>query len=292
MRLLSLAFAALLSALLMVGRGADAQSGSFGQFSTQIGGVTRTFWALVPPGLDPDEVRPVIFALHGGSGTAEAFLSKTGLVDRALSEGFVLIAPQGLDGHWRHADATSAAITPAALRHAGDDLAFLAELGRLAVAQFRGDPARFYGTGVSAGGMMLYRLACQEPEGFQLRAIAVVASAMTIPETECPFARGTSLLHMHGDADTRVPLNGGPGGGIFAGVVYPPAGNGSDFFWAANGCMPEKIFVPFSGVTEYRTGCPRQRQVVFDHVRGGTHDWDLSSGFSETGHVVAFLLSH
>lgn len=281
-------------ALALAPLAAFAGLGTLTQHAITVDGVQRTYCALTPSGAVPGVPLPVIIALHGGGGTACTFVgpNKTNLAGYANANGFLLIAPQGLDGSWRHADAEDGSITRNAIRDAGDDLAFFAAIQATVIPAEGGDPARLYVTGVSAGGMMAYRLACQTPGGMQVRAIAVVATTMTLPPSKCPDAAGLSVLHIHGDADTRVPLAGG-GGGLFSGVDYPPVWIGLDHIQTSDGCATAAIVPrPAPGVTARRASCPDGREVAFWVVAGGPHDWDVSPYLNETSRVLAFFLSH
>ena len=75
------------------------------------------------------------------------------------------------------------------------------------LTQYRIDPDRIYSTGMSNGGFMSYRLACEL--GTKIAAIASVTGSMT-PETleACNPAHPTSVLQIHGVLDNTVPRSG------------------------------------------------------------------------------------
>ncbi|MEO7995227.1 MAG: polyhydroxybutyrate depolymerase, partial [bacterium] len=70
------------------------------------------------------------------------------------------------------------------------------------------DPLRIYATGMSNGGGMSYRLACEASDLFA--AVAPISAAPS-QRSECSSATAISILAMHGSADQHVPLNGGYG---------------------------------------------------------------------------------
>src|SRR5690606_6342607 len=88
-----------------------------------------------------------------------------------------------------------------------DDVGFLkaviADLGR----RLRIDASRVYATGMSNGGMMAYRLACEASDVF--RGIAAVAG--TDNTRNCRPARPVPVLHIHARDDDRVLFEGGAG---------------------------------------------------------------------------------
>ncbi len=73
------------------------------------------------------------------------------------------------------------------------------------------DPARVFAVGVSAGGMMAYRLGC-ELSG-RVTGVGAVAGAMILDD--CRPTRPLSVIEIHGTADQLVPYEGGrtAGGG-------------------------------------------------------------------------------
>lgn len=81
------------------------------------------------------------------------------------------------------------------------------------------DPARVYGVGFSGGGGKLYRLAAEASE--QVAAIAVSGARIGFEGEEeplwSPFTHGAeplSLLHIHGEKDKVVPIEGGMNHGL------------------------------------------------------------------------------
>jgi polyhydroxybutyrate depolymerase len=98
-------------------------------------------------------------------------------------------------------------------QHAGvDDVAFIGELISRLESTDGVDPARVYVTGLSRGGMMAYRLACELSR--ELAAIAPVAGNMAdehgaVRGVACQPDHPVSVLAVHGSADAEVPIQGG-----------------------------------------------------------------------------------
>ncbi|ORB10359.1 hypothetical protein BST27_01960 [Mycobacterium intermedium] len=86
-----------------------------------------------------------------------------------------------------------------------NDVAFLSELVAAIIRRTPIDPTRVYVTGMPNGAMMALRLGCQTTT---FAAEAAVAGTLL---TDCTGAHPTSVLQIHGTADTQVPYNGGPG---------------------------------------------------------------------------------
>lgn len=247
-------------------------NGALTQHSLAVNGVARTYFHYSPSLRQPGEVLPLLFAMHGGGGSADGFTRKNGFLDAAEDLGFVIVAPQGLGDSpaWRHTDDPDA-LTPKARREAGDDVAFFAALHAEVLPSL--GVSKLFGAGVSAGGMMLYRVAGQRPGGMKLHAFGVCSSTMTIAPSLAPGADGTHLIHLHGTSDDRVPFDGG-GNGMFSGVVYPPVMDGIDHWVAANGAPPlARQPNPASGWREDATVSPDGVRVALRRKTGGEHQW-------------------
>lgn len=264
---------------------AMAGDGTLTQHSLTVNGVARTYWHYDPPGPNAPGL-PLILAFHGGGGSG-SFVQGKGLVALAAADGAILIAPDGLLGSWRHTD-DPAAITRAAYRDAGDDLALVAALAATVLPTLGHDPARQYLTGFSAGGMMAYRVACQRPGGLAVAGLAAVSATMTVAPASCPGALGVPLLHMHGSADTNVPYLGG---GSNTTATYPAVSVGFGHFRAANACGPqvEVLPRPAPDTQEWRGVCAGGVGVAFDWVNGGTHAWFTPPSLDATARLAAFF---
>ena len=78
-------------------------------------------------------------------------------------------------------------------------------------ARFTIDPSRVYAIGMSNGGMMAHRLACDASDIFA----AVASVAGTDATTRCTPTRSVPVLHIHAKDDDHVLYNGGAGPGAF-----------------------------------------------------------------------------
>ncbi|MBI5653073.1 MAG: polyhydroxybutyrate depolymerase, partial [Chloroflexi bacterium] len=91
-----------------------------------------------------------------------------------------------------------------ALDNMVDDVGFVRALIEKLKREYPIDPKRIYATGISNGGMMAYRLACELSD--TLAAIAPVAGALY---GECKPAHQVAVIAFHGTADQHVLYNGG-----------------------------------------------------------------------------------
>src|SRR6185437_2575881 len=95
-----------------------------------------------------------------------------------------------------------------------DDVKFIDQIITYAITTYHADPARVYVTGISNGGFMTSRLACELSN--RIAAIAVVAGTMNDGEGYAPV-KPMPVMYMHG---TKDPIFSNKGGKIFGRQVY------------------------------------------------------------------------
>lgn len=174
----------------------------------------RSYKVHVPKGYDASKPAPVLFALHGLLQNPLLFpINGTSLVAKSDEEGFVLVMPMGLDGSWNGGICCGAASSQKI-----DDVGFIRALYAEVGKHVNIDAGRVYATGLSNGGFMSYRLACDASDLFV--AVAPVAGAVGIPGlpsigtnptpdfTKCEPKQKVAVLAVHGDADPIVPFSG------------------------------------------------------------------------------------
>lgn len=159
----------------------------------------RTYRIAMPDGGE-GPVGAILYA-HGYRGSAAAVMRNRGLRRMAAREGLALIAIKSLAEDW---------VIPHAPGHAGTDgaeeFAYVGAVLDDAARRFAIDPRRVMGAGFSAGGMLMWNLACAMPARFA-GFIAVAGTFWQGPPETC--ARPvTSLVHIHGRNDPTVPLTG------------------------------------------------------------------------------------
>ncbi len=237
------------------------------------GGQSRQYLIHTPPGWQPENPGPVVIALHGMLQSEEGMNSYLGLNQVADREGFAVIYPHGLGNAWKDGRAPQLRMT--FWSPPSDDVEFLAKLvGTLAQKRFA-DPSRVYLMGLSNGGYMVYRMACERPELFA----AFATLSATVPSTylnSCKPSRAIPVLMINGTADMIVPFFGN---GLAGSMSLLPVTQTAKLFARLNGCeKPAESPVPtrgsFGGTSVtmvYWTNCREQSAVVLFRVNGGGH---------------------
>ena len=157
---------------------------------------------------------PVVFAFHGGGGNMQLQAGDHyGLVDKSDSAGFIAVFPNGYSRFPGGKLATwNAGTCCAQARDEGiDDVGFVRAIWDRLPTLVAVDRNRVYATGMSNGGMMSYRLACEMADVF--KAIAPVAG--TDNTLQCQPSRPVSVLHIHAQDDDHVLFKGGAGEAAF-----------------------------------------------------------------------------
>jgi polyhydroxybutyrate depolymerase len=166
----------------------------------EFGGQTRTFRMYVPTGYDAAVPTALVLNLHGCPSNAGEQMVFTGMNATADARGFVIVYPNGSGQSWN----AGSCCDPAAAEGV-DDVGFLVALVDRVAGQLCIDRARVYAAGLSNGGDMVYRLACEAPDIFA--GIVPVASEILVPA--CLPSRPLPLIAYHGTADSSVPYAAG-----------------------------------------------------------------------------------
>jgi polyhydroxybutyrate depolymerase len=246
-----------------------------------VDGRERALRLYRPAGLA--EPAALVVMLHGGLGSARQAESAYGWNALADREGFAVAYPEGLDRAWN----VGGGCCGRSARTGVDDVAFVRAAVTTVGRMLPIDPRRVYATGMSNGGMMAYRLACDTDV---FAAVAPVAATLL---GECPSPDPTSLLHIHGGADARVRLDGAPGIGV-AEIDGPPVPDLIDTWRARDGCAPPTVQTA-GRVTRTRAECPDGRAVELVTVAGIDHAWpgaDGASPLDATAAIWRFFAEH
>ena len=167
-------------------------------------GVVREYKLVLPKNYNPQLAYPFAIGLHGVGGTASSIRPLMN-IENGLTPAIVAY-PQGLSLGVGTSSAWNAGTCcePATIMQP-NDVKFISRLIDNIQTQLRVDKSRVWAIGFSNGGMMAYRLACEISD--QITGIGVGSGALTVGE--CTPTKKFSVIHIHGDGDGDVPLNGG-----------------------------------------------------------------------------------
>jgi polyhydroxybutyrate depolymerase len=235
------------------------ESYSPGDYVAEItsGGQPRQYRLHVPPGYRPGSPTPLIVNLHGFTSNAAEQERLSGTSAKADEAGFIVVYPEALGEPqtWHVGPGTPGA----------GDVEFIHGLighlqGRLSV-----DPARIYVTGISNGGGMANRLACELSA--VVAAIAPVSGAYLFSE-DCRPSRPVPVVAFHGTADHIVPYEGNE-------RSLPHIREWAAGWAARNGCAPTPAVTFRRGEVTGETwsGCRESAEVVLYTIEGRGHSW-------------------
>jgi len=234
------------------------------------GGRDRHFTLVLPDGTPPGRPMPTVVALHGGFMNGKSMRRIFGLDELARQDRFAVVYPNAVGRRWNDGISGDG--------DGADDVRFLRNLADHLVRKGVADPKRIYLVGISNGGMMTYRVACQAPGVFAAFA-AVIANMPKLVSNDCRPGVGTPLIVINSTDDPVNPYEGGDVASWSAGEVLSTLDT-VDFWQRRNGCagrsqekpLPDKDNSDGSTVVarqfaECRTGAP----VVLLTVQGGGH---------------------
>ena len=248
----------------------------------EFGGKSRIYDVHVPPGYDGSTAVPLVLDVHGFQNSATLQAGLSGWRSLADSEGVIVAYPLGLFGRPEAPEVD----TPAgpsfnggplccgdAARRRVDDVGFARAIVQAVAAEAAVDRARVYATGLSNGGYLSHRLACEAADVFA--AVAPVAARIgLVPTTLCQPSRPIALIEFAGLHDPLVP---------YGGVGLQPSAAQSLAYWrdqdrCGSGPPDERADFGTSYCETYRT-CSAGVQVELCSIEAG----QVSSG---AGHLL------
>jgi polyhydroxybutyrate depolymerase len=144
----------------------------------------------------------LVIALHGtgssGYGLSETILQ--GSFNRIADKSHTIVVyPDAINGTWNNGTENTAKTI--------DDVGFIRAIMAFFEKYYYINPNRIYVIGMSSGGMMAYRLACESAD--KVTAVAVIAASMpTALVSTCKPARHIPILMVNGTRDPMMPWNG------------------------------------------------------------------------------------
>jgi len=237
----------------------------------------------LPTQLATGQKTPLLLILHSIGTSAEDIERRTDWPKFAQAQGIAWMAPNGpLDSLGRRFwDAG-----PSCCNFSGPHVDHVAALKELLERTLRDNPSldaqRVYIGGISNGGFMAHRFACEAPES--IRGVVSISGAGPLEPVTCKQPQQLRVLEVHGDADRIVSY----GGGHFLNMPLLPqhaSAQKTVSDWAARlGCKGE----PVAGEPlDFERRFPGKETRVLryaDCERGAVELWTVVGG----DHYLAF----
>jgi len=233
--------------------------------SITVDGVQRTFLVFRPSSVGPTTPVPLVVFLHGGFGSGTQAERSYGWDQEADRGHFLVAYPDGLNRAWN----AGGGCCGKSGANDVDDVGFLTRMVTRIEHTQAVDPDRIFATGISNGGIMAYRLAC---ETTVFAAIGPDSATMLGP---CVSPAPISVIHIHGTADTRIPYNGGEGVGIAH--IDGPSVPSDIATWRTIDRCGSPITGVAPPVTTSIARCPEGRAVELISISGAGHQWPGSA---------------
>jgi polyhydroxybutyrate depolymerase len=255
------------------------QTKSLQQIAIMLEGRSRTCLIHIPRNAAAHSC-PLLIVLHGGGGTPEGMvkLTKNRFNELADSSDCFVAYPAGLGRSWN--DFRDDAKGYAHSEHI-DDVGFISALIDKLAADYSIDKNRIFATGISNGGFMSLRLAC-ELSG-KIRGIAAVAATNPSDQNaRCAPNRPVNVMIINGTDDPIVPYNGGVVTLLGSSRGTVTSTDDTVRFWARSNRCPDSPAVedlPDSDpgdntrVKKLSYGPCGGARVVLYRIEGGGHTW-------------------
>ncbi|HEX7852035.1 MAG TPA: PHB depolymerase family esterase [Sphingomonas sp.] len=251
-------------------------------FVTISGGLPRTYLVHVPASYSGGEAVPLVLDLHGFSSSADEERRVSGQLQQSDKRGFIAVWPQGLALSWNGYGCCFVADVAKA-----DDVGFLRSLIGLAKAHANIDSDRVFVTGISNGGSMAMRMACESADIVR----AVVSVSFPLNTDQCHPSRPISVTEIAGTADTTISYYGGPPllpglPGDIAGIPFgkQSAADSLAAWKAIDNCSANIVRTPLPGdsYADVYPVCTGGTNVGLVTIPGGKHV--LYNGYTGVGY--------
>lgn len=236
----------------------------------------RSYHLYVPAIYDPEQPTPLVIQLHGRPDNGLGFAWRMDMKRVADEEGFIIVAPDGLDMEWKY----YSGLSPSYPYNHIDDMAFLSTLVDDLALDLNIDRNRLYVVGFSNGGFFTQRLACERVDEFA--AFASIGATMDFSFIKlCEDTAPAPILFMHGTEDPSIDWEGvywatADGRYVQASLSVPDTVS----WWAQhNGCSGAYDYTPLpisgespgTAVTRFDfLDC--DQPVTFYMIEGGGHN--------------------
>jgi len=245
-------------------------------------GIERSYRIHIPPSFQKNGEGALVFVLHGGGGTAEGmenYLTKGGFNKLSDENGFIAVYSDGFEKHWNDGRKN---VSWSDNNKKIDDVDFFSTLIDQLIEEFNLDSDKVFFTGISNGGQMSYRVACELTH--KIAGIAPVVASLSEDLLEiCSPGESISVFIIAGTDDPLVPYKGGEiklFNKTYGRVISIPD---TVQYWVTNNQItndPEISYLPDNDPNdgcivrcENYIGSLNGSKVIFYSIEGGGHTW-------------------
>lgn len=232
------------------------------------GGIYRTYVLHIPDQYDNEDSLPLVINMNGAGLFGLAYAEMTEMSIKADSEGFFVAYPACTDlggkiswnsGEWYHSSV--------------DDVGFISSLIDTLRAHYAIDTLRIYATGISTGGLMTHRLACELSD--RIAAFAPVAAPLICQA--CNPQRPVSIMHFHARSDPHVPYDGGVG--VYEPYSWPSVDSSMKRWVELTGCDmgPDTFYNDKGALRQHWWRSDSSSELVLWTTEEGGHTWPGTS---------------
>ncbi len=235
-------------------------------------GVIRSYILRLPANNSASNPAPLVFNLHGFGSNAPQQQLYSFMNTVADRENFAVCYPEGISAAWN---------VGWEFGSTADDVGFISAMIDKFKAKYGIISEQIYSCGMSNGGFMSYRLACELND--KIAAIAsVTGSIVPAYVNDCKPGRPVPVLEIHGTEDRTVEYTGS--------LIALPISDVLAFWQKNNGCdlTPTKTDQPNNAPADNMkteifkyNNCNDGTEVWHYKVIGGGHTWPGS--FISTG---------
>jgi polyhydroxybutyrate depolymerase len=231
-------------------------------------GNKRFHMVYIPDSYSDTEKIPLVIYLHSYGWGAQKGMDYTQLNQVGDDFGFMIVYPSARP-NWN----SGIGDNPSWGTPDNNDVGYIDTLLDTLNENYNIDEGRIYAVGLSNGGLMAYKLACQLSH--RIAAIASVSGVLSNSTlSDCDPLRAIPILQIHGTNDEWVPMNGGE-------VGWLSVEDTLNFWIQNNNCKDnDSIVLDDMDLTDDSTvekisytNCTNNSQIIYFKVIGGGHTW-------------------
>lgn len=279
--------------LFLFGLIADQSNGQ--TYSFTYGAIVRNYIVHLPAGYNASKTYPLVINMHGYTSNASQQQMYSQMDAVADTAKFIVVYPNGVNNAW---NCGFGGFNPTV-----NDVGFLSALIDTMKKKFSVNPNKIFSCGMSLGGFMSYRIACELNS--KIAAIASVTGLMadSVRKFLCQNSCTMPVLDIHGTTDPVVNYNGASG--------YVSADSTIRWWRTKDGCPAVPVITNIPDVntadgctaTKYYYGLGNDSsEVIFFKITNGGHTWpggiaipsygNTNQDFKASGEIWKFFRKH